>query len=167
MSQTKAELSVSNLVLDMFGNQMKQNVKYQVEQIKIQGVQDDDENAQPAMIILMPLRILDTIQSNLTVFRKKLDRLFSNQYFFFIRSPIINSFAKTINQSTQEKWIFDLCYPAEVQTIITEIKDGGNIKIEKAMLERRCEFSPEDFTRMENAYKTLTKRTIIYSLRHY
>ncbi|KRH92328.1 40S ribosomal protein s7 [Pseudoloma neurophilia] len=167
MSQTKAEESVSNLVNELFGSQMNKTVKEQIDQIKIQVVQEEDENAQPAMIILMPIKILDFVHANFTVFKKKLDKIFHNHYFFFIRTPQINFLSKTINENTQEKWIFDLCYPAELQNRVTEIKNGGTIKIEKAMLERRCDFLPEDFTRMENAYKTLTKKTIIYSLRHY
>lgn len=167
MAQTKAEESVSKLVNEIFVTQMNDKVKQTIHNIKIQVVQDKDEEAQPAMIISMPLKILDLVHANFTVFRKKLSFLFQNHYFFFVREPVLNKLSRTINKQIQENWIFDLCYPAEVQNRMTEIKNGGQIVIEKAMLERRCDFLQEDFKLMENAYKTLTNRTIIYSLRHY
>lgn len=167
MSQTKAEQSVSNLVNDLFASEMNDKVKSMVNDIKIQVVQDEEEGSQTAMVLKMPIKILDLVHANFTVFNKKLEKIFSNHYFFFVRTPLNNPKSKTVNGDTQENWIFDLCYPATVQGRMTEIKNGGQIQIEKVMLERRCEFTQEDFTRMENAYKTLTSKPIIYSLRHY
>lgn len=167
MTQTTSEQKISSLISSLFSNEMNDKVKGTLENIKIQMVQDSEDETQAAMIISMPIKVLDIIHVNFTTFKKNLSSIFQNYTLFFVREPVYNKLSKSINKNVQEKWIFDLCYPAEVQCRTTEMKNGGAIKIEKAMLERRCDFLQDDFKIMENAFKTLTDRTIIYSLRHY
>ncbi|ELA47451.1 hypothetical protein VCUG_01102 [Vavraia culicis subsp. floridensis] len=167
MSQTTSEKKVSNLIHSLFSTQMNDKVKDSLENIKIQMVQDNEEETQAAMIIVMPIKVLDIIHQNFTSFKKNLANIFKNYNIFCVREPIYNRLSKGINRNVQERWIFDLCYPAEVQCRMTEVKNGGTVQIEKVMLERKCDFLQDDFKNMENAYKTLTDRTVIYALRHY
>ncbi|ELQ75012.1 40S ribosomal protein S7 [Trachipleistophora hominis] len=167
MSQTTSEKKVSNLIHSLFSAQMNDKVKNSLENIKIRMVQESEEETQAAMIIIMPIKVLDIIHQNFTLFRKNLANIFKNYNVFCVREPLYNKLSKSINKNVQEQWIFDLCYPAEVQCRMTEIKDGGKVLIEKVMLERKCDFLQEDFKIMENAYRTLTDKTVIYALRHY
>lgn len=167
MSQTASEKKVVGLIRTLFASEISEKMAESLENVKIQMVEDSEDEMQAAMIIIMPLKILDIVQQNYTLFKKNIGSCFKKYTIFCVREPVFNKLAKTVNKNIQEKWIFDLCYPAEVQCRMTDIKNGGSVKIEKAMLERRCDFLQEDFKMMENAYRTLTNKAIIYSLRHF
>lgn len=167
MEQTEAEKKISEIVVAFFGSQMNDKVRKTVENIRIKLVQESDDDSLTAMIVMLPLKILDLVHLNFTQFKKEIVDFLDGNPIFFVREAEYNSLTKALNKKCQEKWVFDLCYPATVQNRITEIKNKGETVIEKAILERKCDFLQDDFSLMENAYKTLTEKTIIYSIRHY
>ncbi|EPR79708.1 40S ribosomal protein S7 [Spraguea lophii 42_110] len=164
MSQSQSEMQVAEVIKKVCGSVIKDSLQSALKTLRIKLISDSDGSN--IMVITLPLPLLDAIQQYFSEIQNKLQKQFSEFQIFFIREAVYNP-NNTLNKKLQENWLKDLCFPSVVNQRMTVVKEGGNIKEEKVFVERKSEFTEEEFYSMKLVFKELTGRDVEYGLRYY
>ncbi|KAL0265612.1 UNVERIFIED_CONTAM: hypothetical protein PYX00_011325 [Menopon gallinae] len=168
--QTEHEKKVAQEIRKLYSQDMSGELGVKLRDIRIQTI--DRDQGKKILLIRVPEEVLEVVHAGHSKLSGKLRALYPDFHTLVIRNtPIVDVAStkgrayridsKNMKRHVHEAWIRDLCYPALVEMRKTDVFNGSE-RIESALVSSNSNYSEDDFSAMECAFKTLTGRAIHY-----